>query len=66
MNCPNCGREMEAGYASSAGNPIVWSRQKRRWFTFAGKGEVPLCGLSFGGGVPAHICRPCRKVVIDY
>lgn len=66
MRCPKCGNEMETGYVSSAGNPIVWTQQKRKWFTFAEGSEIQLCGLSFGKGLPAHICKPCRKVIIDY
>lgn len=66
MRCPKCGDEMETGYVSSAGNRIVWTEHKRKWTGFPAEDEIHLCGLSFGKGIPAHICKLCRKVIIDY
>ena len=68
MSYPQCGKEMEPGYVSSGGYPIAWTTQKRKFSRIVDEssGEIPLCGLSVGKGVPACVCRTCRKVLIDY
>lgn len=69
MNCPQCGRELEAGWLTAGGGPIKWTT-KRRSLTGAalGPGEV---GLQEGieplsrNTVPALLCRGCHLVIAD-
>lgn len=72
MQCPGCGKEMAAGYLCTGGNRVLWTKQKRRWSTLPGAGDVVLqpmtLGNTLGGknGLSAWICGDCRKVVLDY
>ena len=79
MNCPVCGKEMKMGkvaYRPSAGLhflppgerlPHVLTKsgiEKRGGIALDGPNNLGL--LESGGTLPAHICRSCRKIVIDY
>ena len=61
MNCPKCGKEMEAGILF--GNaPLLWTPKKRPLL-------IPKdCDESIiNGEFPeAFICKFCRKVIVDY
>ncbi len=69
MTCPYCGREMERGLIQSP-QELCWiPGEDRKTFARAEfhEGAVVLSKLSFmkGSAVTAHLCRACRKVVID-
>ena len=73
MNCPNCGKEMQLGYCHG-GIPVIWSPKEVKYSNLKGKEEVyirgslsdRLIGYSTEPAPTAHICKDCRKVVIDY
>ncbi len=70
MRCPYCGKETERGIIQSP-QEIAWIKGERKHFF--GKAEfhedsVVLSEFSFlkGSAVTAHLCRGCKKVIIDY
>jgi len=70
MKCPYCEQEMEIGTIQSP-NELAWLKGSKKHLF--GRGEfhedsVVLSRLSFlsGSAVIAHLCRNCRKVLIDY
>ena len=70
MNCPSCGKEMEPGWLSGR-QPLVWSPEKGRSILRERKGDVSLLEDDFAvtcmtGFPAAHICKDCRKVVVEY
>lgn len=77
MNCPYCGKPMEAGWIPNAAYSVVWLpenvNQKFRLYLDTEKLEklngVVLRSLELRiqkRGLPAFLCRECHKVVIDY
>lgn len=79
MNCPVCGKEMEKGNVMSsggagiffmpAGEPLfqglvldVADIEKRLGIVLDG----PYLTRFHTPSVPAHICRTCRKIVVEY
>ena len=72
MNCPYCSNEMELGLIQSA-QELAWTKgETKRAFRIAGttKDAVILSPLNLknmatGCAVKAHLCRSCRKIVID-
>ena len=70
MKCPYCGAQTEKGLIAS-NYELCWiSGEKRPLFNRADlhKDSVLLSQQSFfrGSAVEAHLCRACRKIVIDY
>ncbi|MBE6564971.1 MAG: hypothetical protein E7655_06840 [Ruminococcaceae bacterium] len=70
MTCPYCGAQTEKGLIAS-NHELCWiSGEKRPLFNRAEfhEGSVLLSEQSFlrGSAVEAHLCRSCRKIVIDY
>lgn len=68
MICPYCHNEMELGVIQSP-HEISW--QKKKSLIGASEfheGAVVLAEGSFmkGSCVQAHLCRKCKKVVIDF
>ena len=66
MNCPFCGNIMEEGLVQ-VGTRATWVR-KKHWISLLPKtGEVEL-GRNLMGycAIPAHICKDCKKVLLDY
>ena len=64
MNCPYCGNEMERGLIQSPYELAWFKGEKRRLFN--GRDAVTLSEPSLmGSAVEAHLCRKCRKLVID-
>ena len=63
MNCPNCGKEMELGRVYSKG-VLFWSPKLDRIWRIPDKESA---ALSSPGEYPAgHICKDCRKVILEY
>ena len=66
MDCPYCGKELEAGYIRSSDN-MVWSREKE--LGLIGKEDIRLVknlwkGMLEGNFVEAHCCRACKKLIV--
>lgn len=81
MNCPFCGAEMEWGNVATADSIGLFfmpdGLQPDRIFNthrnIAKQGGIVLDGPYSGGNyrlnstaVPAHVCRACRKIIMDY
>lgn len=81
MNCPFCGREMEDGNVVTADSIGLFfmpgdmdaDRVFNTHKSIAKRGGVVLDGPYSGGNyrlnstkIPGHICRTCRKIVMDY
>ena len=65
MNCPCCGNPMEEGVLSSR-SPVLWSRQNTG-LPFPTCGDDVILGKALGLLCPkAHLCRGCRKVIVEY
>ena len=62
MNCPNCGKEMEAGRLFGK-PPLIWSPKEKKLFLIPREGEVHIVEKSYPA---ANICKSCRKVNVDY
>ena len=66
MNCPFCKQDMEYGFVQ-VGSRAVWVRKKHLVSLLPKKGEVELCRNLMGyAAVPAHICKACKQVLMDY
>lgn len=70
MKCPYCNNEMEEGLTQSP-QELAWIKGIKRKFVgraMFNKDSLVLSKLSFmkGSAVVAHLCRSCRKVIIDY
>ncbi|MBE5760636.1 MAG: hypothetical protein E7334_01410 [Clostridiales bacterium] len=66
MNCPFCGREMEAGYVQSA-RLFFFARKKHRAWLNPGINDTLLSKSNFWNPqAPAFICENCKKVIVDY
>ena len=65
MNCPICGMMMEKGLVQ-VGARAVWVKKKHLVSLLPREGEVEL-GRSLMGycAIPAHICKACKKVLLD-
>ena len=62
MNCPVCGKEMEGGWLHGKA-PLLWSPKEKKVLLIRSEDEVHV----FNGKFPrAHICKECRKVVVEY
>ena len=67
MKCPYCGSEMTKGVVQSAREVFFTKEPHTLWFRAKGNEEVVLSYDNFSRPTcDAHICRTCRKVVIDY
>lgn len=67
MNCPCCGREMQYGYISAGGFRVIWTPKEHKMSSLPGKDGVRLTAWTLSGkGTRAHICKACRKVIVDY
>lgn len=66
MNCPCCNAEMEKGYLQS-NRMILWAKKKHKISLLPRDGEVVI-GENFFSVVAleAHICKQCKKVLVDY
>lgn len=66
MRCPVCGGMMEKGTVS--GRYLFWSKKKRRHFfaMLPKDGEVFIRGGFFGLRLDAHICKVCKRILVDY
>jgi len=70
MKCPFCGREMEAGFITSA-QTILWGTQApeaaAKNFWKKTEGEFTLDSHPFGAvKLAGHRCPTCRKIVASY
>lgn len=69
MICPYCQNEMAKGYIQCR-DDIVWSPKKSLFptFSFFNEGATQLYNDPdlLSNAVVAHICRDCKKVIIDY
>ena len=68
MHCPFCGKDMEAGWLYGRS---LWSAKQGKASIHAGKEDVSLIPDRFAvtpaSDFPAaHICRDCRKIVVEY
>ena len=62
MTCPDCGNEMEDGYLYGKW-PLLWSSQSKKHTLLRDREDVEL----FAGEFPAaHLCRACRRVIVEY
>ncbi len=68
MLCPYCDNEMTPGFIQSQ-KPMVW---KGKMASFPGSGDfaagsIELSDTTFfkGAYVEAHLCRECRKLIIE-
>ena len=80
MNCPVCGKTMTQGkvaYAPSCGLHFLPPHEKLPYGVTKGgiekRGGVPLDGPYSGGNfrlnntaMPGHICKACRRIVMEY
>ena len=68
MKCPYCDKEMELGYIQCR-DGIHWTPKPQpiAALSFLGKGSISLDNGADDSekAVFAHLCRPCRKVIID-
>nr|WP_326186484.1 PF20097 family protein [uncultured Oscillibacter sp.] len=65
MECPYCGKPMEAGYLSSR-SPVFWS-ENVSGLALPTQGSDVLLGKMLGLMRPrAWLCRDCGKVITDY
>ena len=62
MNCPNCGKEMESGRLFGK-PPLIWSQKEKKRFLISQEGEVHIVQKDYP---PAHICKSCRKMIVEY
>lgn len=62
MNCPNCGKAMEPGWLCGK-YPLLWTPKEDKRTLFKGREDVSLIDGSFPA---AHICKDCRRVVLEY
>lgn len=62
LRCPNCETEMEQGWLYGK-PPLLWSPRKKKVVLLRRQDEVHILDGAFP---TAHICKNCRKVVIDY
>lgn len=61
--CPQCGREMERGRLTAGGFQVRWVPESGHALFH----RVVVSRFSLSPrGVPAYICRACRKVTADY
>jgi len=68
MNCPNCGKEMTAGFLQW-NRYLFWSVKRcKLMLPNPPPGSINFYDNSFLGlsHLLAHDCRSCQKVVIDY
>ncbi len=70
MDCPYCGKEMQAGFLQSERDGrLSWDVKKRILPVFGLLSDehfVLKTPLSSTNEVPAHKCRACKKILIDY
>ena len=65
MQCPVCRNEMEQGYLQCSSR-LCWVKSPHEVFLIPKEGEV-LLGFDMNLlTLPAHICKSCKKVLIDY
>lgn len=66
MKCPSCNDEMEAGYLQT-GTRVAWTKKIHKVSLLPKEGELLLQNNLFNGvNFQAHICKECKKVVLDY
>lgn len=70
MKCPYCGSEMKKGYIQSS-NPIAWTPQKLKFFTYKAFYAEDSCVLADIKGIgvacaTAYNCENCKNVTIPY
>lgn len=63
MNCPKCGKEMEAGRVY--GRDLHWSPKDFKIWGFKGRKDVYLYTAS-EECPPGWICRDCHTVILEY
>ena len=62
MNCPECGKEMEAGWLCGDW-PLLWTPNEKKITKIRMKNEVEL----FRDIRPqAYLCRECQSVIVKY
>ena len=69
MNCPYCGKEMESGWLTSGGRPILWTTEQRSFTAVPANRDVllqPAALVTRKNQVEAHLCRTCQTVVAKY
>lgn len=68
MLCPYCGNEMTPGFIQSQ-KPMVWNGKMTSFPSSgglaAGSIELSDTALFKGAYVEAHLCRECRKIIIE-
>ncbi len=73
MNCPVCGEAMESGFLQGSGGTLCWALKPNRLIPRRGQGEFFLphfsagfTGLGSSFCYDAHLCRKCKKILIDF
>ena len=65
MDCPFCGEPMEEGFVDTL-TPVIW-RERATALPFPTGTHDILLGKALGLLRPkAHLCRNCRKIVVEY
>ena len=66
MKCPTCGNEMENGFVQAL-RRMAWVKQQHKVSLLPKNGEVLLGNNTFSDvTIDAYICKPCKKIVMDY
>ena len=67
MKCPFCNNEMTKGYIQS-GQHILWTQKKHNISLIPiNDNEIILSKKLLGGSsVSGHICKNCKKIILEY
>ena len=63
MNCPDCGKEMEAGWLYANGS-LFWSPAPDKVFLQPDRRSVSL--RASADAPAAWLCRDCRRITLKY
>ena len=69
MKCPHCGKEMEAGWLTAGGRPILWTTEQRSFTAIPANQDVllqPAAIFTRKNKTAAHLRRDCRMVIARY
>jgi len=67
MNCPICNQRMEQGFFQTGGPRSAWTKKIHKVSLRPKAGEILFeNNMIKQVNYSAYICKPCKKVVIDY